>query len=75
MNAERRLSDLLNLQVVLTISPYPQSMREEFTVTGRCISDEYEIEPDPTVIGQYPLHGKRALTLIVHIVPKQQSKH
>ena len=66
-----KLACELKLQVVLTISPYPQSTREEFTVQGRCISDDYEVEFEPTVIGQYVQHGKVALTLLVHIAPKK----
>lgn len=71
MDEKKRLSEFLNLQVVLTISPYPESMREEFTVDTRCISDDYEVEFEPTVIGQYVRHGKVALTLLVRITPKK----
>lgn len=71
MDEDKRLSEFLKLQVVLTISPYPESMREEFTVDTRCISDDYEVEFEPTVIGQYVRHGKVALTLLVRITPKK----
>ena len=71
MGEEKRLSEFLKLQVVLSISPYPESMRQEFAVDARCISDDYEIAFEPTVIGQHVRHGKVALTLLVHIVPKK----
>ena len=68
---EEKLACELKLQVVLTIAPYPQSMREDFAVQGRCISDDYEVEFEPTVLGQYVQHGRVGLTLLVHIAPKK----
>ena len=72
-----RLYHFLDLQVVIRISPYPKSNQDEFIVQARCISDEYVIEPEPTVIGQHSSGGKVALTLLTHIVPKAavQRKH
>jgi len=67
----RRLNDALILQAVLTVSPYPQTKRDEFDVQGFCISDDFVIKPEPIVVGQHVSHGKVALTLMAHIVPKK----
>jgi hypothetical protein len=66
----QRLDDALTLQTVLTISPYPQSVRDEFNVNGFCVSEDFMVEREPSVIGQYVRHGKVALTLLTHVVPK-----
>jgi len=66
----QRLEDALTLQTVLTISPYPQSMRDEFHVKGHCVSEDFIVEREPSVVGQYAKHGKVALTLLTHVVPK-----
>jgi hypothetical protein len=68
------LYNYLNLQAVITISPYPRSMKDEFIVKGHCIGDEFAIEPTPTVTGQYPKDGKVALTLVTHIIPKSAKR-
>jgi hypothetical protein len=60
----------MTLQAIISISPYPQRLLEEFQIKGYCISDDYEIDPEPSVVGQYVHHGKVALTVITHVVPK-----
>lgn len=70
MNESKQVRDLLKFQLIVSVSPYPQGMREDFDVTGKCVSGDYIINPDPTVIGQYLIRGKVAMTILVHIVPK-----
>ncbi len=65
------LSDFLNLHTVVTVSPYPQSLRDEFNVAGFCTNENFEIAPEPSVTGQRVMHGKVALTLMTHIVPRK----
>jgi hypothetical protein len=66
----RRLDDALTLQTVVTISPYPQGTRDEFQLKGYCVSEDFKVEPEPSVVGQHVQHGKVALTVLTHIVPK-----
>src|SRR5688572_16794199 len=39
-----RPNDGIDLQAVIRISPYPQTIREEFTLKGFCVSDDFVVE-------------------------------
>jgi hypothetical protein len=70
----KRLHDSLELQAVLSIKPYPQTIREDFNIRATCVSDDFVMEPEPSVIGQRVIHGKVALTLMTRITPKPIGK-
>lgn len=62
-------SEKLLLQTILSIWPYPQTGREDFQISGNCISQDYIVYPHPSVTGQRIIHGRVALTIMAHIVP------
>jgi hypothetical protein len=68
------LHDALSLQAVLSINPYPQTIREEFNVSAFCISDDFVMDPEPIITGQRVIYGRVALTLMARITPKPLGK-
>jgi hypothetical protein len=73
-NRPKRLHDCLSLQAILSVTPYPQTIREEFKVSAFCVSDDFVMDPEPSVVGQRVIYGKVALTLMARITPKPLGK-
>lgn len=62
--------DSRTLHAVVAISPYPRNMRAEFKLTGFCVSEDYMVKPEPSVLGQHVESDGVALTLLTHVVPR-----
>jgi hypothetical protein len=63
------VQQLTDMQILLTIKPYPVFVRDEFVITPYCSNKNYKVCPDPTVVGQRAMHGLVALSMCVHLVP------
>ena len=67
--------DFLNLQSIITIAPYPIGFRQDFVTKGVVMSEDFEMDGEPSVIGQRVINGKTALRISFHIVPKRLTEH